>query len=63
MTAPKLSGSPQGADLLIARLIKLAGALIAVHEAVTSRDPATFAVASLMMTGGQGAENVIRKRP
>jgi hypothetical protein len=62
MKEPSRSSPPAAVDLTIARTIKLLGAVIAVHEAVTSRDPATFAVASLMMTGGQGAENVIRKR-
>lgn len=62
MTSRPPSSSPAPVDLAIARFIKAAGALIAIYAAMTTRDEASFAVAALMMTGGQGAENVIRRR-
>lgn len=54
------NGSP-AVDLFITRLIKVAGVVIAVHEAATTRDPATFAIASFMLAGAQGAENIARR--
>jgi hypothetical protein len=55
------NGNGSSVDLWITRCIKACGALIAVHEAVTTRDAATFAIASFMLAGAQGAENIIRK--
>lgn len=42
--------------------IKLGGIVIAVHETFTTHDPAAYAVASVMMAGAQGVENVIKGR-
>jgi hypothetical protein len=40
--------------------IKVAGMVIAVHAAFTTRDPAAFGIAAFMLTGAQGAEDAIK---
>lgn len=49
-----------GPGLWITWLIKVAGLVIAVHEAFTTRDPVVFATASFMLAGAQGAENALK---
>lgn len=48
-------------SLWLTDLIKLAGVIIALHEAFTARDPVVFGVASFMLAGAQGVENVWRR--
>lgn len=50
------------ATFAITNLIKLGGFVIAVNEAFTTKDPATFAIASFMLAGAQGAENFLKGR-
>lgn len=54
------NGSP--ADLAITRFIKVCGALVAVYAAVVTQDAGSFAIASVMLAGGQGLENVVKGR-
>ena len=54
--------SGSGVDLALTRLMKFAGIGLAVYNGVTTRDAATFGVASFMMMGGQGLENIIANR-
>lgn len=58
--SPPSRSSRSDDALWLTKLIKLGGFFIAIYNAVTVRDPATFAVASFMLAGGQGAENVLR---
>lgn len=59
-TEPIPQSSRTDDALWLTRLIKLGGFFIAIYNAVTVRDPASFAVASFMLAGAQGAENVLK---
>lgn len=61
MATSQQNGSAARRALWITDLIRLAGIVIAVHEALTSRDPGVFVIASFMLAGAQGGENVIKK--
>lgn len=47
-------------SLWFTRLIKLGGFFIAIYNTVTTKDPAAFAIASFMLAGAQGAENILK---
>jgi hypothetical protein len=47
-------------ELWLTFAIKVAGMVIAVHAAFTTRDPAAFGIAAFMLTGAQGAEDAIK---
>lgn len=45
--------------LILTHLTKIAGLVIAVHEAFTTKDAVVMAVAALMIAGGQLSETLI----
>lgn len=45
--------------LVLANLTKLAGLVVAVHEAFTARSPVVMAVAAFMMAGAQISETLV----
>jgi hypothetical protein len=49
----------RGATLLLTHLTKVAGLIVAVHEAFTTKDPVVLAVAALMIAGGQFSETMV----
>jgi hypothetical protein len=44
----------------ITHLIKLAGVVLALHEGLTTKDPAVIGLAGAMLAGGQGIENFLK---
>lgn len=64
MTQRKSSGrnGSDRATFAITNLIKLAGLVIAVHEAFSARDPVVFATASFMLAGAQASESALLGR-
>lgn len=54
-----VSGAARGTTLLVTNLIKLAGVVVAVNEAFTTRDAVVLATAAFMMAGAQASENVL----
>jgi hypothetical protein len=49
----------RGATLILTQLTKLAGLVVAVHEAFTTKDPVVMALAALMIAGGQVSETFV----
>lgn len=49
----------RGSTLLITNLIKLGGLLVAVHEALTTKDAVVMASATFMMAGAQASEGLV----
>lgn len=45
--------------LLLTNLTKLAGLVVAVNEAFTTKDPVVLALAALMIAGGQFSETMV----
>lgn len=60
--ATRNGSQPASYDLLFVRLVKVGGFILGMHEGFTTRDAATIALASFMLAGAQGAENVIVRR-
>jgi hypothetical protein len=48
----------RGATLVITNATKLAGVVVGVHEAFTTKDALTLGLAGFMMTGAQVSERI-----
>ena len=49
----------RGATLILTHLTKIAGLVVAIHEAFTTKDPVVLALAALMIAGGQFSETMV----